>query len=122
MIDYPKLKELPSSREMLNTFKGYNQNLRIKESEFRDMENLSGDCYPVLSVRKPRTTVCAGRDINALDCSFDRGLFYTDGGCLHAPLKDMPGFYQEGERHQQQFVPMGEHLILVPEMMWLDTR
>jgi len=51
---YPTLTELPTSREMIDVFKGYNHNLRIGGGEFYDMENLSSDNYPVLSPRSPR--------------------------------------------------------------------
>ena len=53
-MKYPKLKEIPTSRELVDVFKGYNHNLRIGDGEFYDMTNLSSDNYPVLSPRKQR--------------------------------------------------------------------
>lgn len=44
-----------------DTFGGYNANIRISESEFSDMRNMTGDYYPLLSVRDGRgTTELAG--------------------------------------------------------------
>lgn len=51
---YPELRELETSREMIDAFKGYNHNLRIGSGEFYDMKNLSSQYYPVLSPRSHR--------------------------------------------------------------------
>lgn len=42
------------SGDMITTFGGYNHNLRIGEAEFYEMENMSGDGYPMLTARSPR--------------------------------------------------------------------
>ena len=51
---YPQLKELPTSREMIDVFRGYNHNLRISNGEFFNMKNMTSDHYPVLSPRGKR--------------------------------------------------------------------
>ena len=51
---FPKLKNIPTSKDMLDVFKGYNHNLRIGEGEFYEMTNLSSDDFPVLSTRCKR--------------------------------------------------------------------
>ena len=53
-MKYPKLRALESSRQMVDTFKGYNHNLRIGDGEFFDMKNMTSDHYPVLSPRGKR--------------------------------------------------------------------
>lgn len=50
----PILQEEKSTRQVLETFKGYNRNLRIGDGEFADMKNMSSDFYPVLSPRGKR--------------------------------------------------------------------
>ena len=50
----PKLKEIKTSRQMVDVFKGYNRNLRIGDGEFFDMKNMTSDHYPVLSPRGKR--------------------------------------------------------------------
>lgn len=121
MIDYPILKAKAAGREMLDTFKGYNRNLRIGEGEFRDMENLSSDGYPVLSVRKKRSVYDKRGEINAMAFVSGEGLFYTAGGSLYTPDGEIEKLYQPEEQWRQQLVQMGRHLILFPEMRWVDT-
>lgn len=50
----PELNELPTSRTMIDVFRGYNHNLRIGEGEFYDMKNLTSNDFPVLSPRPKR--------------------------------------------------------------------
>ena len=40
------LREIPSTRSMIDVFRGYNHNLRIGEGEFYDMKNLTSAGYP----------------------------------------------------------------------------
>ena len=49
-----KLNVIPSTREMISAFGGYNHNIRINEGEFYDMTNLTSAEYPSLSPRKKR--------------------------------------------------------------------
>ena len=53
-MEYPTLNVKEKSRQMTDSFLGYNHNLRIGDSEFFDMENLTSDFYPVLSPRGAR--------------------------------------------------------------------
>ena len=53
-MKYPSLKALPSSRQMTDTFLGYNHNLRIGSGEFFDMKNMTSDHYPILAPRGQR--------------------------------------------------------------------
>ena len=57
MRKHPILKELPTSRDYIDTFGGYNHQLRIGSNEFYDMKNLSSDNYPVVSTRGKRGLV-----------------------------------------------------------------
>ena len=38
----------------VDTFGGYNANIRVSENEFNDMRNMTGDYYPLLSPRDKR--------------------------------------------------------------------
>ena len=51
---YPRLKAQAATRKIVDVFRGYNHNLRVGEGEFFDMENLTSECFPVLSPRKKR--------------------------------------------------------------------
>lgn len=56
MRKYPALTELPTSRDVIEIFGGYNHNTGIAENEFYDMKNLTSSHYPVLSTREKRGT------------------------------------------------------------------
>ena len=56
-MKYPTLYEQATSRQMVDTFHGYNHNLRIAEGEFFDMKNLTADHFPMLATRRLRGTV-----------------------------------------------------------------
>jgi len=54
---YPRIDESGNSRNMIDTFLGYNHNYKTDLGEFYDMENLSSDQYPLLSPRKVRANL-----------------------------------------------------------------
>ena len=54
MLEYSQLNVPGTSRVMLSTFGGYNHNIKIKDSEFYDMKNMTSKFYPVLSPREQR--------------------------------------------------------------------
>ena len=59
------LNIIRTSQDTITTFKGYNHNFRIDDSEFYDMQNLSSDEYPLLSVRPKRAKYFDGRDVRS---------------------------------------------------------
>ena len=50
----PQLPYRSVERSMIDTFRGYNHNLRIGDGEAWEMQNMTSDLYPVLSPRKKR--------------------------------------------------------------------
>ncbi len=53
-MKYPTLSEVNTTRDLIDTFGGYNHNLRISENEFYDMLNMTGKYYPILLPRGRR--------------------------------------------------------------------
>ena len=51
-MNLPVMEEISASRDMIQEFGGYNRNFRIGDGEFYDMENLTGDYFPILSNRQ----------------------------------------------------------------------
>ena len=49
---YPQLKAQAATRKIVDVFRGYNHNLRVGVGELFEMENLTSECFPVLSPRK----------------------------------------------------------------------
>ena len=76
-MEYPTLNVIQKSRQMSDAFLGYNHNLRIGDSEFYDMKNMTSDYYPVLAPRKKRGVYKSG--INANGIIAKDKLCYVDG-------------------------------------------
>ena len=112
----PKLRELDSSRQMVDTFRGYNHNLRISDGEFFDMKNMTSDYYPVLSPRKKRGEYASPTNPTGLIAKDD--LCYVDG--TKFVIKDTPvemGLNDE----PKQLISMGAYVIIMPDKKWINT-
>lgn len=115
-MQYPVLAELPSSRQMIDTFRGYNHNLRIGDGEFYDMKNMSSDLYPILAPRQRR-----GLAVQAEGC---HGILSKEGLCY----VDGSGFVLGGERvemglteGEKQLVSMGAYVLIFPDKKYINT-
>ncbi len=125
MIEYPVLKEQPSFRQVVDTFKGYHHNLRIGANEFYEMENMTSEDYPVLSVRGPRGRTSIAWDGACLGAYYvpGIGLYHVqeyDGDSSVRLLKptgeDVLLHYHALNAKPKQFALMGKRLIIAPDM------
>ena len=118
-MNYPKLRVLNTQRQMVDTFKGYNHNLRIGEGEFYEMENMTSDYAPILAPRGKRgkylSVPCRGiisKDAlcfvyeNTLEMHGSLGAF-----SLELPLTDSP----------KQLISMGAYIIILPDKLYVNT-
>ena len=115
-MKYPTLKEQDSSRQMVDTFKGYNHNLRIGDGEFFDMKNMTSDSYPVLSPRKNRGVYASPTSPTGLIakdalCYVDGTKFVINEYAVDMGLSDEP----------KQLVSMGAYVIIMPDKKWINT-
>ena len=115
-MKYPKLRVLKSSRQMVDTFKGYNHNLRITDGEFYDMKNMTSDSYPVLSPRGKRgmyASPASPTGIIAKDalCYCDGTDFVMNEYRIDMGLSDEP----------KQLVSMGAYVIILPDKKYINT-
>jgi len=113
---YPKMKEIPTTRELLEVFKGYNHNLRIESGEFYDMKNLSSDNYPVLSPRPKRgvyATPNKPQGMVAKDalCYVDGSKFIINEYHVDMGLNDTP----------KTLISMGAYVIIMPDKKYINT-
>ncbi len=128
-MKYPKLKEIPTDRQVVDAFYGYNHNLRIGDGEFYDMKNLSSDYYPVLAPRPARgiykptesfNIMTGAEGMESKDSMYivNHQHLYIDGHKIL--LSDHPKFPKlvEGEK---AMVSMGAYLIILPDKVWIDT-
>lgn len=114
-MNLPVMEEISASRDMIQEFGGYNRNFRIGDGEFYDMENLTGDYFPILSNRQSRGLVRQMVKPNGLFAT-DR-LAWVDGtsffynGSLVGEVSDC----------EKTFVAMGAYLILFPDKKAYNT-
>ena len=115
-MKYPQLRVLETSRQMVDTFKGYNHNLRIGDGEFFDMKNMTSDHYPVLSPRGNRGVYASPTSPNGLIakdalCYVDGTKFVINEYPVEMGLNDEP----------KQLISMGAYVIIMPDKKWINT-
>lgn len=116
---YTTLHEIKTSKNNIDVFGGYNHNLRISESEFFDMKNLTSTHYPVLSPRFKRgiyTTVNNPLGMIEKDslCYVDGSTFYVNG----YPLTDI----SLDPDTEKQLISMGAYVIILPDKKYVNTK
>ena len=112
------LTELATSRDVVEMFGGYNHNLRISNSEFYDMSNLTSDVYPVMSTRNKRGIV---KELNSCNGIMAKGkLAYIDGKKLvyGEYVHEIPEL-TDGEK---QLISFGAYLIIFPDGIQYNTQ
>ena len=115
-MKYPKLKAIKASRQMVDTFKGYNHNLRIGDGEFFNMKNMTSDHYPVLSPRGKRgeyesPTKPTGLVAKDSLCYVDGSKFVINKYSIEMNLSDEP----------KQLISMGAYVIIMPDKKYINT-
>lgn len=116
---YPRLSELPTTREMVDVFRGYNHNLRIGDGEFYDMKNLSSANYPVLSPRPKRGVYASPATIGGLIgkdtlCYVDGGDFVINENRINMGLTV--------ENAPKTLISMGAYVIIMPDKKYINTE
>lgn len=123
-MNNPTLNEMAASRQMIDAFAGYNHNLRIGDTEFYDMQNMTSSYYPVLSPRGQRGVYAypegsnTEHKINGL-ISKD-ALCYVDGRTLYInnyPITDL-----ELSDTPKQLVSMGAYIVIMPDKVYVNTK
>lgn len=117
---YPQLKELPTTREMVDVFRGYNHNLRISSGEFFNMKNMTSDDYPVLSPRGKRGVYAKPASPQGLIAK--EALCYVDGAdfVIGANRINM-GLSTEDKDNPKKLVSMGAYVIILPDKKYINT-
>ncbi len=113
-----KLKELPTSRQLIDVFGGYNHNLRIGEGEFYDMKNLTSADYPVLSPRSKRgiyEVPNKPQGLVAKDslCYVDGADFIINGYRIDLRLTD--------DDAPKTLISIGAYVIIMPDKKYINT-
>lgn len=123
-MNYPKLRAPETSRQMADTFKGYNHNPRISDGEFFDMKNMTSEHYPVLSprdgrsVRKEASAGFYGVITKDALCWLDGTDFYINDW----RAAEMGGLISTAEDMQpKQLISMGAYVIILPDKVYINT-
>lgn len=116
-MEYPTLNTVSASREMLSIFAGYNHNLRAKDNEFFEMQNMTSSYYPVLSPREKRfisnNTI---EDFNGLIAK--DAPIYISGSKLVFNKKE----YDLGLNDKEKtLISMGAYLLIFPDKKYFNT-
>ena len=121
-MKYPKLREIPTTRERVDVFRGYNHNLRIAEGEFYDMTNMSSDDYPVLSPRRQRGVYATPGMPQGMISKKD--LWYVDGGNLIVIEDGKKTTIDMGltvDATPTVLISMGAYIIIMPDKKYINT-
>lgn len=115
-MEYPTLNVKQKSRQMLDAFLGYNHNLRIGDSEFYDMKNMTSDYYPVLTPRGRRGTYVDSSNTNGLIakdklCYVDGSAFVIGEDRIDMGLTDC----------SKDLISMGAYVIIMPDRKYINT-
>ena len=119
-MKYSTLPVRNSSRNMIDTFKGYNHNLRIGEGEFFDMKNMTSDYYPLISPRGKRGVYADAENPQGLIAKDN--LCYVDGTdfVINGYHVDM-GLSTAKDDCPKQLISMGAYVIIMPDKKYINT-
>lgn len=120
-MKYPRLNEVSTSREVVDVFRGYNHNLRIKDGEFFDMRNLSSDNYPILSPRGQRGVYATPSKPNGIVSKSN--LCYVDGSefVICKPSGD-ERYDMSLNDSPKTLISMGANVIIMPDKKYINTE
>lgn len=115
-MEYPTLYVKEKSRQMSDAFLGYNHNLRIGDSEFYDMKNMTSDYYPVLTPRGRRGVYKDGIRANGIIAK-DK-LCYVDGSAFVMGDERIEMGLTDGTK---DLISMGAYVIIMPDKKYINT-
>lgn len=115
-MEYPRLNVKQKSRQMSDAFRGYNHNLRIGDTEFYDMMNMTSDHYPVLMPRARRGVYAAASKATGIIAK--ESLCYVDGTAfvIGEDRIDM-GL----SNSTKDLISMGAYVIIMPDRKFINT-
>ena len=117
---YPQLKPLPTSRETVDVFRGYNHNLRGSNGEFYNMQNMTSDYYPVLSPRGKRGVYAKPASPQGLIAK--EKLCYVDGEeFVIGESRINMGLSTAEQDCPKELVSMGAYVIILPDKKYINT-
>ena len=118
----PRLFDLQNSVDMISSFKGYENNIVIDENAFSFTENMSSDCYPVLSPRNKRFYFSEINGDKLHDLYTKDMVLYINNGKLYHGGKDLFDLTFPEISKERRFVSMGSKLLIFPDKVYVNTE
>ena len=115
-MNYPTLPNQSVEREVINTFRGYNHNMRIGKGEFYDMRNLTSSYFPLITPRAQRGFYTGGGNITTMIAK-DK-LCYTDGRYVVIGQDRIDMGLTQGDK---SLVSMGAYIVILPDKKYINT-
>ena len=116
-MELPRLGQLTTSRILTENFTGYEHRLRVRDGAFFDMQNMSGDEYPLLASRKKRGLVDTLTNPGGL-LEKDAPCWVADGTLYVNGLATAVTGLSAGEK---QLVSMGAYVLIFPDKVYYNT-
>lgn len=117
---FSKLPSLPTDRRVVETFRGYNHNLRTSDGEWYTTTNLTSDYYPVLANRSKRGKLSGTTSPSGM-VACDT-LCYTDGTKIVVNGYDVElGLSTEADMLPKKLINMGGYIVILPDKKWINT-
>ena len=123
-MKYPRLEEIPTSRDWIDVFLGYNHNERIGSGEFYEMTNLTSDEYPVICPRKRRTqaiTIQSGSTPDYKAIIGKDALCYIDGNEFYVNEYKVDNLTLNNNT-PKKLISMGAYVIIMPDKVYVNTQ
>lgn len=122
MAYLPDLTETSVSRQLVETFAGYNHNMRIELGEWYNEKNLTSANYPLFARRKPRKLYIDGMQ-NPQGMLAKDALAYADGEHLYYNGHEIEGVTLSTDEDDcpKQMVSMGAYLCIFPDGVYVNT-
>ena len=114
---YPKLQEISTSRDIVNTFRGYNHNLKIGRGEFYNEKNMSSSYFPIMSPRGRRGLYASPENPTGMIAK--DSLCYVDGSKF---VIDKYPVEMGLNSEKKQLVSMGAYVIILPDKKYINTK
>lgn len=117
----PRLNELQKKHEIINRFKGYENNEIIDENAFCFTENMGFGSFPALSPRNKRVFFnVSGERLHGLFSKECIG--YINNGSLYYGGEKVTDLFFPDIDEERKFVSMGAKLIIFPDKVYVNTE
>jgi len=113
----PLLNDIPQTRQMVDTFGGYNHQPRIQGNEFYLTENTSCHDYPLLAPRRERGAYMGAAVMQGMLAR--NVLCYVAGGTLY--INNLPVTGLTLTAGPKRLISMGAYIIIFPDKKWVNA-